>query len=205
MTEAEWLKCTDPRAMISSLQGTVSRRRVRLFYCAVCRRNWSNLGKQAFRDGVEVAERFADGKANDEERHAAWNATGYRSFQRAHFSQVPILALVHRALQPDEDLPAAPFLKTTPKAGTQQWLCQLVREIFGHPSRPIVLDPFWVTPTVKALAQGLYDARRFQDLWILADALEEAGCTNLDILNHCRQAGEHVPGCWAVDLVLGKS
>jgi hypothetical protein len=43
----------------------------------------------------------------------------------------------------------------------------------------------------------------FRDfLW---DALEEAGCTNADILNHCRQPGEHVRGCWVVDLVLGKS
>ena len=39
---------------------------------------------------------------------------------------------------------------------------------------------------------------------ILADALEDAGCTNQDILNHCRGGGEHVRGCWVVDLLLGK-
>jgi hypothetical protein len=39
---------------------------------------------------------------------------------------------------------------------------------------------------------------------ILADALEDAGCDNADILNHCRQPGEHVRGCWVVDLVLGR-
>jgi hypothetical protein len=39
---------------------------------------------------------------------------------------------------------------------------------------------------------------------ILADALEDAGCDNADILQHCRGAGEHVRGCWVVDLVLGK-
>jgi hypothetical protein len=40
---------------------------------------------------------------------------------------------------------------------------------------------------------------------ILADALEEAGCTNSDILDHCRQSGEHVRGCWVIDALLGKS
>ena len=38
----------------------------------------------------------------------------------------------------------------------------------------------------------------------LADALEEAGCTDVEILSHCREPGEHVRGCWVVDLLLGK-
>jgi hypothetical protein len=54
------------------------------------------------------------------------------------------------------------------------------------------------------LAQVIYDERRFADLPILADALEEAGCTNTDILDHCRLPGEHVRGCWVVDLILRK-
>ena len=53
-------------------------------------------------------------------------------------------------------------------------------------------------------AQAIYDDRDFDRLPILADALEEAGCTNADILAHCRQPGEHVRGCWVVDLLLGK-
>jgi hypothetical protein len=40
---------------------------------------------------------------------------------------------------------------------------------------------------------------------ILADALQDAGCDNEDILNHCRQPGEHVRGCFVVDLLLGKA
>ena len=39
---------------------------------------------------------------------------------------------------------------------------------------------------------------------ILADALQDAGCDNDDILTHCRGEGPHVRGCWVVDLVLGK-
>ncbi len=39
---------------------------------------------------------------------------------------------------------------------------------------------------------------------VLADALEDAGCADADILAHCRGHGPHVRGCWVVDLVLGK-
>ncbi|MBI1831034.1 MAG: hypothetical protein HYR84_06255 [Planctomycetes bacterium] len=61
-----------------------------------------------------------------------------------------------------------------------------------------------LTPNVRTLAQTIYDERRFADMPLLADALTEAGCTDANILNHCRQPGEHVRGCWVVDLLLGK-
>jgi hypothetical protein len=80
----------------------------------------------------------------------------------------------------------------------------LVRDILGNPFRPVRVDPVWQTGTVVSLAQAIYDERAFDRLPILADALEDAGCTNADILNHCRQPGEHVRGCWVVDLLLGK-
>jgi hypothetical protein len=85
---------------------------------------------------------------------------------------------------------------------------KLVRDIFSNPFRPPSLDPSWLSwndGTIPKLAQAIYDDRAFDRLPILADALEEAGCTNADILNHCRQPGEHVRGCWVVDLLLGKS
>ncbi len=83
----------------------------------------------------------------------------------------------------------------------------LLRCIFGNPFRPVRVAPSWLTwngGTVPKLAQAIYDERRFADLPILADALEEAGCTDAAILDHCRQLGEHVRGCWVVDLCLGK-
>lgn len=84
----------------------------------------------------------------------------------------------------------------------------LLREIFGNPFRQIVIEPSWLAwndGTVPNLARNVYERRAFDRLPILADALEEAGCTDADILNHCRQPGEHVRGCWVVDLLLGKS
>jgi len=50
--------------------------------------------------------------------------------------------------------------------------------------------------------KAIYDDRAFDRLPILADALEEAGCEDQDILGHCRSGGEHVRGCWVVDGLL---
>ena len=87
-------------------------------------------------------------------------------------------------------------------------LADLIRDIFGNPFRPVTIDPGWLTwnhATVPAIARHVYDDRAFHDLPILADALEDAGCTNGDLLAHCRGPGPHVRGCWAVELLLGKT
>lgn len=81
----------------------------------------------------------------------------------------------------------------------------MLRDIFGNPFRPVTFDPAWLTPAVTSLAQMSYEERTFDRMPELADALEQLGCTNADILEHCRGPGPHVRGCWVVDLVLGKS
>jgi hypothetical protein len=80
----------------------------------------------------------------------------------------------------------------------------IVRDIFGNPFRPVTVDPSWLTADVRLLAAGIYEEKAFDRMPILADALQDAGCTNDDILSHCRSEGPHVRGCWVVDLVLGK-
>ena len=80
----------------------------------------------------------------------------------------------------------------------------LIRCVLGNPFRPAALAPGWATPDAVALARGMSEARDFAPMPILADALEEAGCDHPDILAHCRADGPHVPGCWVVDLLLGK-
>ena len=62
----------------------------------------------------------------------------------------------------------------------------------------------WNDGTVAKIAQAIHDERAFKRMPILADALEDAGCDNADMLRHCREPGEHVRGCWVVDLLLGK-
>jgi hypothetical protein len=87
----------------------------------------------------------------------------------------------------------------------------VLRDLFGNPFRPVTVSPAWRTPQVVALAQAAYDQRELPAgtldlarLAVLADALEEAGCTDQAILDHLRGPGPHVRGCWAVDLLLGK-
>jgi hypothetical protein len=81
----------------------------------------------------------------------------------------------------------------------------LLREIFGNPISPVAFEPSWHSPAALAIARTAYEERCFEDLPLLADALEEAGCTNPDILSHCRRLGPHVRGCWVLDLILGKT
>src|SRR5262249_11701093 len=80
----------------------------------------------------------------------------------------------------------------------------LLRDVFGNFFRPREVDPLWLTSTVVSLANSIYTERAFDFLPILADALEEAGCTDEHILGHCRSPGPHARGCWPVDLLLGK-
>lgn len=85
--------------------------------------------------------------------------------------------------------------------------CELLREVFGNrggvPTSPEWEDE-WRTGTAVALARMMYESGDFAHMTVLADALEDAGCGNGDIIGHCRGPGPHVRGCWVVDLVLGK-
>jgi hypothetical protein len=87
----------------------------------------------------------------------------------------------------------------------------LLRCIFGNPFRPVAFDPTWLTSQVMSLAQAAYDHRNMPGgtldptrLGILADALEEAGCTEQSLLDHLRSLGPHVRGCWPLDRCLAK-
>lgn len=88
----------------------------------------------------------------------------------------------------------------------QDWKLFLLREIFGNPFHSVTIDPVWLTwndGTVIRLAQGIYETCEFTTLPILGDALEEAGCDDPVILEHCRANSQHVRGCWVIDQLLG--
>jgi len=96
----------------------------------------------------------------------------------------------------------------TSRAAEERVQTDLLRCIFGPlPFHPAYLDPSWLAwndGTVPRVAQAIYDDTAFERLPVLADALEDAGCTDAEILGHCRGPGPHVQGCWVVDLLLGK-
>ena len=62
----------------------------------------------------------------------------------------------------------------------------------------------WQDGTVARLARVIHQERAFERLPILADALEEAGCSDEQLLDHLRQPRRHARGCWALDLLLGR-
>jgi hypothetical protein len=83
----------------------------------------------------------------------------------------------------------------------------LLREVVGNPFRVSVAEATWLTwndATVRRLGEAIYDEKRWEDVPILADALQDAGCCDEAILGHFRGDGPHVRGCWAVDLILGR-
>jgi hypothetical protein len=151
---------------------------------------------------VEASEEYADGRirrknliemrerARQDDSTRAQSVAMAASRPKIAASWVAILA----ALDPNYSSP-------------QQ--CHHLRDLFSPlPFRPISINLVmlsWNDGTVPKIAQAIYDERAFDRMPILADALEEAGCTDAEILNHCRQPGEHVRGCWVVDLLLGKS
>lgn len=186
MTEQDWLACDDPRRMLEFLIGhdqgnvwvetgyRVDERKLRLFACASARLK-SDLSERN-RNSIEQVE----------------------ALEMAHYDYTqidPLLGLSspldwarHHAAKPED----------------RQKRTALVRDIFGNPFRPVaslrqhrvsfqgqtdLSYPSWLTwndGLVRKLAQTIYDERAFERIPILADALEEAGCTNEDILRHCR-------------------
>jgi hypothetical protein len=214
MTEAEWLTCTNPGPMVAFLENTGSDRKLRLFAVACCRRSWDTLTDKIWdtltierlRRAVEVGEQYADGLVNDQTRSAAWDVVQKMqedAIDRQEWERAAWILRIH--------CPVYDFMNRSVRyAPVGDWglKCQLLRDIFGNPFRPASIDPTvltWNGGTVPKLAQAIYNDRRFSDLPILADALEEAGCDNADILAHCRSEGPHVRGCWVVDLILGKT
>ena len=107
---------------------------------------------------------------------------------------------------PDEGRDASIYVAAHLSTVEQRAQAELVREVFGNPFRPVALDPAWLTSDVRALAHAIYAERAWDRMPILADALQEAGCENEDVLAHCRSAtAPHVRGCWVIDLLLGKA
>lgn len=216
MTEAEWLACDDTQMMVDFLRGKTSDRKFRLLACANCRLLWRWISDKRSQEAVIVAERLADGLASEEERsiaHAAsFNAATLDEYEDPEdeivYLQSMSAAYAHNAVW-DEAFVAAhanapSVLPELTGLSVSLPLC-LLRDIFGNPFRPVTMLSHWLTASITQLAQAIYDERAFDRLPILADALEEAGCDDKDVLSHCRKPGPHVRGCWVVDLILGKT
>lgn len=235
MTEAEWLTQDIPSPMLEFAASRFSDRKLRLIGCAYCRLAWKVLtedGQEAvhvleqFADGevdLEVMD-CAVGRANESvatcRQHTSWYCAGLAV---RNAGQVGSIVGTRHALYVAEEVVNALGLESVGRDDSLEAeleaarrtvvhrVCGIVRDVVGPrlwPSRSVTLNPAWLKwhrKTVPKLAQAIYADRAFEQLPILADALEEAGCAEAVILEHLREPGPHVRGCWALDLLLRKS
>jgi hypothetical protein len=260
MTEAEWRSCTDISQMLTYVLSMVSARKIRLYLCGGCRSIRDHFFRPESLTAVEVAERFADGYANEKElafaEYAAEAPTFGFELEESRFPyNHPYKAgvvprLIEMGILPESALEGGPWLVDTavrrhlmdaanlaefcanaspgdyalPSPGIWTWMPYLQKVdwpgpwlchcVFGNPFRPATVDPVWQLwneGCVVQLAQTAYEDRELPSghldptrLAILADALEDAGCSDPDLISHLRGPGPHVRGCWVVDLFLGK-
>jgi hypothetical protein len=181
VSEDEWLACSDPLQMWDWLvkTGRVSQRR----YGCVLR---------------ACFEQIRQGKLRPQAQDV-WEESGVD----AHVEPIAPQDVVRQWIEGAGGAPES--------CGEKGELVALLREVFGNPFRPVPFDEAWRTPSALALARAAEEelpflASRLEPvrLLVLADALEEAGCTEEAVLAHLRAAGPHVRGCWALEAILGK-
>jgi hypothetical protein len=210
-----------------------SDRKLRLFACACCRRIWRLFSDVRSRRAVELAEAFADGQGvtpeqmrqaeRDADRaqfegpsyHSALNTGPYDAAAHAACLDLSASAgdAASRAADAIEGL--AGGSETIVRKQELNSQSRILQCLFGNHFRPApALAPAWLTwngGVVRTLAEAAYHERELPSghlapshLALLADALEDAGCSEADLLRHLRSPGPHCRGCWAVDRVLGK-
>jgi hypothetical protein len=227
--EEDWQECADPHRMLDYLEGKLSDRKLRLFACACVRRYWGRLHTRA-RQAVEVSERFADALATAAQLDEAREAAELAQYTVTEFDAPALFAAVAAAMDPAreaarqtlgalrrlawsdgayEGVPGVDERQAARESADEEARaqCDVARHVFGDPFHPVAVDPLWLrwdNAIVHKVAQIIYTERRFDQLPILADALEEAGCGDERLLLHFRRPGEHERGCWALDLLLNR-
>jgi len=191
--------------MLESLRGNASERKLRLFAAACCRRVWLRTDPR-LREAIRTAEEYADGEVRPSTLR---NALRYCGGGEPSLVWGPELSVDHvnAAVRAATGciVRVAEAGRRDPERAAQ---AALLRDLFGQLYHSFTADPAWLAwngGTVVRVAEAVYRQREWDRLPILADALEEAGCDDADLLDHCRSAGEHARGCWALDVLLTKS
>lgn len=191
---------------------SITPRKARLFACAACRMAQGRLERLDLFECVDAAERFAEGRETEvglriahltarnlceQEPDCLLTQLAFHSTEPdIHVVTIAVL-LFDRFQQRDMN---RLHLTTT---DVNRIISDLIRDLFPHQDGPF--DPSWRTAAILDMARHIDSMRNDSALPVLADALEETGCDNNDLLAHCRDPqSKHVRGCWAVDLVLGK-
>lgn len=218
MTEAEWQSCNYPSLMLEALRGKASDRKLRLFACALCR---PFCFDERTSKAVVTIEDYVDGLASHNELAVcARNIDGF--WRRINESRRDRASKSSRIGQTSYEIVSYaaghdPWRAASDVIRTATWLnrntntgldtsaqARLLRDMFENNYRPSRLLAEWQSRTVVDLVLAIYNQRTFEQMPILADALEESGCHDEVVLQHCRQAQEHCRGCWVADLLLGR-
>lgn len=232
MTAEEWESSTSLQDLLVRDDSVPSTRELLLFNAAGARRVAPYMPDDSARSLIDLTERRADGLVGDAEwggtlgavldqylgNEAARDDAGGATFgvlmQIYRDEPKASLELAQSVLQ------ARAYLAYTggypADVGLEEWvnravvaeataICHLCRCILGNPYRSVVWKAEWRSSTVVGLARGIHGDRAFDRLPILADALQDAGCDEQAVLNHCRADGLHARGCWVVDRALARS
>jgi hypothetical protein len=222
MTENEWLECEDPYELLRSLSrdstltisALPSHRQLRLFAVSCAKLLAAEFVDGRTRIAIEYAEQSVDRNQMEAARllreirsmcsTETYGSDSIEGFLALVMGDIDALHAASEAARIADRWMTRDYANHSRTQKTQ--LRHQFHDIFGNPFRRVAFDPNWRTATAVGLAQTMYDARDFNAMPILADALQDAGCEDAAILGHCRDAnGVHVRGCWVVDLVLGKS
>jgi hypothetical protein len=212
MDEATWQTTDNYTRMMDWLGPRMSKRKRFLFGCATAQMVWDRLTWECNRQAIEITEQHADGLATRKELAAAYQNL---IWEPVMYTEWHIMALtdglpdLRPSTDPPHQLHEQPRKRTRSGVMRRRW-ADAVRDLVHNPFHPLTIgraaaawSAYYDGAAVK-LAQVIYQERRWQDLPILADALEEAGCPAGELLDHCRHQREHFRGCWAVDLLLGR-
>ncbi len=228
MNEDEWLNMDDSRNMMDFLKDDFSERKQRLFACA-CLRNLSAslITKKELRLAISNAEDYCYGKISPNQLRASNRTATELSDdsetrrnkgilrpgwgQPLDYNQSRVAHLIALTCEPGHvsQLLARQFIHWTyyKDLMNPKEQCNIIREIIGNPFADLRSEDWlpeqWFTPLVKSIAKQCYEERDFTGCLILADALEDEGCSNYLLLDHLRENTEHLLGCFAIDAILG--
>jgi len=197
MNRKEWQTTTAPGRLLDYLRHRVPQRKA-LLCAAACIRQVGHSGRGKREPALaEAVEGYARGRAAFERLQEAL-AAFRRGNKKAKSSPCP--GFIEWAL----DFPMY-ALEEVGDWQERPEQCDVIRDVVGNPFQPCAVDPRWVAwnnGTVRGLARTIDADQDFSVLPVLADALEEAGCAERAMLDHCRSGGEHFRGCWVVELLL---
>ena len=226
MDDVSWEATNDLNEMLDAIQGKVSERKLRLFACACIRSLWVSIGQnmspytmvndaESFADfsdqnqgrrmhsirvalyhTMEVSRRYHDDAATLSRFRAEQSLFKKDAWEAAREVQRAVEIAVVAAARPEEAQEFDHIIR--------QDMANLLRDIIGNPYFPIYFLPNWQSTEAVALATTVYQGRTFDLLPQLGNIIENSGCSESTILNHCRSCGQHVRGCWIIDMVLNK-